>query len=103
MARVKLGTINHTLLSIEALTRRNLDILSIILSKYDISEGPEERYTSRDIKRMINDIPIFQLPFLTGNTIDNPREIGEMMGKLWGQESFSKTVLVLNQTLKHIT
>ncbi|MHB8204225.1 MAG: dethiobiotin synthase [Desulfomonilaceae bacterium] len=88
VARLKLGTINHTMLSIEALTRRNLNILSVVLSKCDRDEGPEEKYTPNDIKRMIGSIPFFQFPFLDGSVSDNPQEIGAMMEKVLGKESF---------------
>ncbi len=88
VARVKLGTINHTMLSIEALTRRNLNILSVILSKGEMDEGPEEKYTPNDIKRMNSNIPIFQFPFLAGNTMNSPRNIGTVMEKVLGTESF---------------
>ncbi len=87
VARLKLGTINHTMLSIEALTRRNLDILCVVLSKCEMDEGPEEKYTPDDIKRMIRSIPLFQFPFLDGAVLDNPLEIGTLMEKRWGKES----------------
>ncbi len=88
VARLKLGTINHTMLSVEALTTRNLNISSVILSKCDREEGPEEQYTPNDIKRMIGNIPVCQFPFIDGNILNNPLEIGAIMEKVLGRESF---------------
>ncbi|MDY6834300.1 MAG: dethiobiotin synthase [Chloroflexota bacterium] len=44
VARTKLGTINHTLLTIEALRRRNIDILGIVFN----SLGGEDDVIARD-------------------------------------------------------
>lgn len=88
VARLKLGTINHTMLSLEALTRRNMNILNVILSKCDMEEGPEEQYTPDDLKRMIFPVPFFQFPFLGGSILENPLEISSLMEKLWTKEGF---------------
>jgi dethiobiotin synthase len=93
VARTKLGTINHTLLSLEALERRNLNILAVILSKSEINEGPEEGFIAGDIKRLTNNIPIIRFPFLSQKMKDDPEEIANIMDKLWGEGIFIQRIL----------
>lgn len=93
VARTKLGTINHTLLSLEALEKRNLNILAVILSKSEIIEGPEEEFTTGDIRRLVNNIPILFFPFLSQKMKDDPEEIANIMDNLWGGEIFIQQIL----------
>ncbi|MGC8660412.1 MAG: dethiobiotin synthase [Desulfomonilaceae bacterium] len=90
VTRSKLGTINHTMLSVEALVTRKLNISGVILSECDETKGPEEEYTPKDIARMIFPIPFFKLPFLDRSTLDRPAEIGALMEKQWGRDNLLK-------------
>lgn len=47
VARTGLGTINHTLLTLEALERRNITLLGVVLSQTSPVAGEEEGYTVR--------------------------------------------------------
>jgi len=58
VARSGLGTINHTLLSLEALRRRGIPILGVVLS------GPENSGNARDIERFGNVRILFSVPRL---------------------------------------
>jgi len=42
VARASLGTINHTLLTIEAARRRNLPLLGVVLNRPSATNGPDE-------------------------------------------------------------
>ncbi|MDQ7785434.1 MAG: dethiobiotin synthase [Desulfomonilaceae bacterium] len=84
VARSRLGTINHTLLSVEALRRRDLEIAGIILSGHDEESGPEERYTRRDVERLVGDTPVTVLPYLGHEITTNPAKIAESMAEACG-------------------
>ncbi|KXV39585.1 dethiobiotin synthetase [Gluconobacter japonicus] len=58
VARSGLGTINHTLLSLEALRRRGIPVLGVVLS------GPENSGNARDIERFGNVRILFSVPRL---------------------------------------
>ena len=59
VARSGLGTLNHTLLSLEALRRRNLDVLGIILN------GPTHADNPKTLKQFSHIPVIARLPPLT--------------------------------------
>jgi dethiobiotin synthetase len=65
VARTRLGTINHTLLSVHALRNRSAEIAGIVLSPSVPDAGPEETYTPRDLARLVGDIPVAVLPYVT--------------------------------------
>jgi len=84
VARTRLGTINHTLLSLEALEGRNIDVLGVILSKLQVDEGPEEVYTAGDLRKMVKETPVFELPFIPESEKNNPNKISELIQKMLG-------------------
>ena len=86
VARARLGTINHTLLSVESLEKRNIKILSVILSKGEITEGPEEKFTAQDLKRMTDNKRILEFPYLSEDKRNDPLKIAEIMSKLWSPD-----------------
>jgi len=86
VARARLGTINHTLLSVESLENRNINILSVILSKGEITEGPEEKFTAQDLKRMTDNKRILEFPYLSEDKRNDPLKIAEIMSKLWSPD-----------------
>ncbi|MDY7082354.1 MAG: dethiobiotin synthase [Halobacteria archaeon] len=52
VARPNLGTLNHTALTIEAVERRGLDVVGIIMNKYPDEPGTAERTNPRVIEEM---------------------------------------------------
>lgn len=90
VGRTRLGTINHTLLSLEALQKRDIEVLRVILSRAEIEEGPEEEYTVRDLKRITGIRPILEFPHLSADQRNDPSKIAGIMNKLWSQEPFLK-------------
>ncbi len=84
VARTRLGTINHTLLSLEALEGRNIDVLGVILSKLQVDEGPEEVYTAGDLRKMVKETPVFELPFIPESEKNDPNKISELIQKILG-------------------
>ncbi len=65
VCRSKLGTLNHTLLSIEALHNRRLTVAGIIISFTEPQSGPEEEFVVSDMRRLVRDAPIYGLKHLT--------------------------------------
>ncbi len=86
VARTKLGTINHTLLSVEALRSREVSIAGIVLSSLDENTGPEEQYTRSDIERLVGDIPVTIVPHLGSEITADPAKIAEAMAEACGTD-----------------
>lgn len=91
VARLTLGTINHTVLSIEALRNRNIPVKGIVLSSSQRTCGPEEEYTPGDLSRIISGIPVAILPFMEDVGRVNLEKIASAMTKSW-PESFIETI-----------
>ncbi len=83
VGRTRLGTVNHTLLSVSALRVRNINIAGIVLSCSHPEAGPEEEYTPRDIARFAKDIPVVLLPFLNAEASKDPDAIANLMESHW--------------------
>jgi len=83
VARTRLGTLNHTLLSLEALERRGIHTVGIALSCTEPRPGPEEEFTPVDLARLVKDIPVVVLPHLEGNTGKNPEKIAHKISTIW--------------------
>jgi len=83
VARRRLGTINHTLLSVEALQKREIEIRGIVVSQSEADAGPEEEYTAADLARFLKDIPVATLPRLDPRSLRNPADIAEVMAANW--------------------
>ena len=64
VGRRRLGTINHTLLSVEALKHRGLETAGIVLSSSEDHCGVEEEFTPHDIACMAENIPVTVLRHL---------------------------------------
>jgi len=58
VARTGLGTLNHTLLSLEALKHRNLDVLGIVLNGHPHKDNPKTLEQLGDTK-ILASLPIF--------------------------------------------
>lgn len=79
VGRSRLGTLNHTLLSVHALRARNIKIAGIVLSCSFPDLGPEEEFTPRDLARLAKGIPVALLPFLNAEASKNPDAIADLM------------------------
>ncbi len=90
VGRTRLGTVNHTLLSVSALRARNIEIAGIVLSCSFSEPGPEEEYTPRDIARLVADIPVLVLPFLNTEESKDPERIANVMESRWAIELILK-------------
>ncbi len=65
VGRLGLGTLNHTLLTVETAARRGLEILGIVLSATSPSSSPAEE-TNFEILKSLTEIPVLGvLPHLT--------------------------------------
>ncbi len=62
----KLGAINHSLLTVESLNRRNIPILGIVLNKHTRDFGNFETISKFTQKRVIGPVP-----FVTNNIIES--------------------------------
>ncbi|HMK37337.1 MAG TPA: dethiobiotin synthase [Desulfomonilaceae bacterium] len=83
VARTKIGTVNHTLLSLEALRNRKVEVAGVVLSSSTSSGGPEEEFTPADISRFAKDIPVVVLPHLEEGKARNPSSIANVMAASW--------------------
>lgn len=86
VGRTSLGTVNHTLLSLEALQRRDIAVAGIVLSMGSASPGPEEEYTPRDLAKLAGRIPVVVLPHLSREIVKDPAQIAATLSNLWPQE-----------------
>ncbi len=93
VARTRLGTINHTLLSFEALERRNIDVLGVVLSRSQAEEGPEEVYTAGDIRKMVKETPVFELPFIPEGDKNDPEKISGVLRKISGEDDHLEKIV----------
>ena len=82
-ARMALGTMSHTLLSVEALKSREMSVLGIVLSPCSDRPGPEEEYTPQDIARLAGDIPVATLPRFHTDQLADPEVIAQTMDEHW--------------------
>jgi len=79
VARTRLGTINHTLLSVHALRSRSVTIAGIVLSASGSDIGPEEAYTPSDLARLAGDIPVVVLPHVPPGERSDPLAVATIM------------------------
>ncbi|MFO0576308.1 MAG: dethiobiotin synthase [Polyangia bacterium] len=64
VARTRLGTLNHTLLTLRECRRRGLRVLAVVLNRTDPTIGPEER-DNAELLRVHGDVEVLgPLPFL---------------------------------------
>ena len=86
VARSRLGTINHTMLSVAALHHRSMSLAAVVLSLIDTDPGPEEEFTAGDIARLIGPVPLLVLPHLTPEVAADADLIAGTMEKTWSPE-----------------
>lgn len=68
VARSGLGTLNHTALTIEALRRRGLDVLGVVLNRYPGSPDQAEETNPREIERLVGVEVLGKVPELCLDT-----------------------------------
>ncbi len=66
VAANRLGTINHTLLTLEAARHRNLQIRAVILS--EVIAGAGHGLENQEAIEEYGQVPVFELPHCTGDT-----------------------------------
>jgi dethiobiotin synthetase len=94
VAKTRLGTINHTLLSLEALAERRISVSAVVLSKASGDTGPEEVFTPEDIGNIVPDIPVLVLPHLDEETVNNPAKIARALADSWNREDILRLIPV---------
>lgn len=90
VGRTRLGTINHTLLSVQALSQRELDIAGIVLSFTESSCGVEEEFTPGDVAVFHEGTPVLSLPYLEPEIRLDPLKIALEMELRFPEEMLSK-------------
>ncbi len=84
VGRTRLGTINHTLLSLHALKERGIPIAGVVLSCSESSlAGPEEEFTLDDLAYLADDVPVVGLPFLSPKIRGDAGRIASIMAAAW--------------------
>jgi dethiobiotin synthetase len=86
VARRSLGTINHTLLSLEALDKRGISPVGVVLSCVSEQSGPEEDFTPGDLGRLVGPVPVVELPHLPWAAREDPGEIARSMSSAFNQD-----------------
>jgi dethiobiotin synthetase len=64
VARAGLGTLNHTALSIEALERRRIGVVAVLLSRATAAADPSERDNAAELRRRHGVRVLGPLPFI---------------------------------------
>jgi len=90
VGRTGLGTINHSLLTLNALEQRSLEPLGIVLSCSAPDSGPEEQFTQSDLSRLAQTVPVLVLPYLSPDLKSDPARIAETMEAVWPQEMLGR-------------
>lgn len=83
VARTRLGTVNHTLLSVEALSKRNIALAGIVLSQSHSETGPEEKHTPADVQEFLPGVPVMTLPKLDPEVASSAEHIAAVMRAIW--------------------
>ncbi len=92
VGRTALGTVNHTLLSVEALRSRGKAPIGVVLCRMSDTPGPEEEYTASDIARLVPDIGVMELPCLPDATARDPSEIALVMSEKWSSDTLARWI-----------
>jgi dethiobiotin synthetase len=92
VAKTKLGTVNHTLLSLNALRQRQIETAGIVLSCSSDDPGPEEEFTPGDISRLAKDVAVLVLPYLSPETATNPDKIADIMSQNWPEQVLNRLI-----------
>ncbi len=80
VARNRLGTINHTLLTVEALRRRGVKSIRIVLMDQD-QPDPSSASNQLIIRKLVQDVPVYRIGFL-GSDANDPSRLKEYFPKV---------------------
>jgi dethiobiotin synthetase len=83
VGRTRLGTVNHTLLSLNAMKHYEIAAAGIVLSCSEGPTGPEEEYTPTDLSKLADDVPIVVLPHMDEEDAEDSSKIAELMAVSW--------------------
>ncbi len=83
VGRTRLGTMNHTLLSVNVLKERGMRVAGIALSCSASDPGREEEFAAGDLARLVEDIPVVVLPFLAPDSLRDSERIASTMAAKW--------------------
>lgn len=75
VARPGLGTINHTLLTIEAARRRDLPVVAVVLNPFPAQPTPIEADNERTIEALAA-VPVYRFPAVSAPTADALSQAG---------------------------
>jgi dethiobiotin synthetase len=64
VARAGLGTVNHTALTVEALRRRGLAVVALVLNRTGPDDDPSVPHNAAEIARLTGLAPVATLPFV---------------------------------------
>jgi dethiobiotin synthetase len=92
VAKMQLGTINHTLLTLHALRQRQIETAGIVLSCSSDDPGPEEEFTPGDISGLVKDVPVMVLPYLSPEIAGNPDKIADVMTENWPEQALNRLI-----------
>jgi len=95
-AHTRMGTVNHTLLSVEVLRGRGIEIAGVVLSRTMKESGPEEDYTPQDLSRLLPEFPLAVLPHLEAQAACTPVEIARAMTEAWEENLILKWISLNN-------
>lgn len=77
VGRTGLGTINHTLMTVEAMDRRGIEPAGVLLCATRRHPGPEERFTPGDLAKLLAPLPVVTLPYLGERPEQNPEAVAD--------------------------
>jgi len=78
VARAGLGTVNHTALTCEALSRRGLEVRGVVLNRATPGGDPSEPYNPAEIERLAGVRVVASLPYLP-DPADRARLFAEIL------------------------
>ncbi len=82
VARLSLGTINHTLMTIEVLRQQKIPIAGIILNTLSKNSDNDAEKTNPDLLKQLSDVPIWGvLPYITTGLRNNPNALAQLFKK----------------------
>ncbi len=62
----RLGTLNHTLLTVRVARAEGLNVCGVILNEVSMSSDISRETNIRELKRLLVDIPVVKVPFIEG-------------------------------------
>jgi len=85
VAADRLGTINHTLLTVEALRSRKLTPAAILLTRVSRNADVSIRSNGEILAKLLHPIPVLHLPYLGpgASTLKSVREHAKRTGAVW--------------------